>query len=273
MHKTKLALSTLSAAAVLALAACGGGGGDSGGSAPAQPSNPTPPAPTITVTGSAPVVSADPLAFVFVPVDATSKGLSARAGTTANAPATLQATTAEGAYKTIAGNAASAISLTSGTITDVTGDGQFSIGRWTNGATSVGSINANQGAHYVVGRPITLNRIAGPTATLACVLKSATLPTSVSGNFPAGKLNGASAVINLNGPLVDTLSLDITIGSDRVTKTFAGAGVTGVNLSANGTLQVETLGSDQAKPLLAVGYAVASPSSGDVTGALVLQCQ
>ncbi|WP_082926268.1 hypothetical protein [Cupriavidus sp. D384] len=272
MQKTKFALSIVSAAALLTLAACGGGGGDS---APAtqQPATPTPPAPTITVNGSATAVSADPLAFVFVPVDATSNGLSARAGATATAPASLQATTAEGAYKTIAGNAASAISLTSGTIADVTGSGQFSIGRWTNGATSVGSINANQGAHYVVGRPIALNRVAGPTATLTCSLQSATLPTAVSGNFPAGKLNSATAVINLNGPLVDTLSLDISIGSDRVVKTFSGAGVTGVNLSASGTLLAETLGSDQAKPYLAIGYTVASQSSGDVSGAIVFACQ
>lgn len=272
MQKTKFALTIVSAAALLTLAACGGGGGDS---APAtqQPATPTPPAPTITVNGSATTVSADPLAFVFVPVDATSNGLAARAGATANAPATLQATTAEGAYKTIAGNAASVISLTSGTIADVGGNGQFSIGRWTNGATNVGSINANQGAHYVVGKPLALVSVPGPTAKLTCTAQFATAPTAVSGNFAAGKLNSATAVINLNGPSIESLALDLSIASDRVTKTFANAGVVGVNLSSTGTLLAETMGSDQAKPYLSVGYTVASQSSGDVSGAIVFACQ
>lgn len=272
MQKTKFALSIVSAAALLTLAACGGGGGDS---APAtqQPATPTPPAPTITVNGSATAVAADPLAFVFVPVDATSNGLAARAGATANASAGLQATTAEGAYKTIAGNAASVISLTSGTIADVTGNGQFSIGRWTNGATSVGSINANQGAHYVVGKPLALASVPGPTAKLTCTAQAATAPTAVSGNFAAGKVNSASAVINLNGPSIESLTLDLSIGSDHVTKSFSNAGIVGVNLSATGTLLAETLGSDQTKPYLAIGYTVASQSSGDIAGAVVFSCQ
>lgn len=272
MQKTKLILSTISAASLLALAACGGGGGD----APAaqQPGNTTPPpAPTVTVQGSAPAVSADPVAFVYVPVDATSSGLSSRAGATANAPASLQVTTSEGAYKTIAGNAASSISLSAGTIAEVGGNGQFSIGRWTNGATTVGSINANQGAHYVVGKPLSLASVPGPSSKLSCSLTAATAPTAVSGNYAPGKVNSASAVINLNGPSIESLSLDLAIGSDHVTKAFAGAGVVGVNLSATGTLLAETLGSDQAKPYLAVGYTVSSQSSGDVSGTLVFSCQ
>ncbi|QET04101.1 hypothetical protein FOB72_18090 (plasmid) [Cupriavidus pauculus] len=218
-------------------------------------------------------MSADPLAFVYVPVDASSSGFSSRAGATANAPASLQAVTGEGAYKTIAGNTASALSLTAGVITDVSGDGQYSIGRWTNGTTGIGTISANQGAHYVVGRPLALARVAGPTATLSCTLKAATLPTAVSGNFPAGKVNAATALINLNGPLVDTLSIDLSIGSDHVTKAFSGVAVTGANLSASGALLTETMGTDQAAPYLSVGYTVATPSSGDVAGTIVLKCQ
>lgn len=272
MQKTKIALSTISAAALLALAACGGGGG--GDSAPAAPQQPVnPPAPAITVSGSASAVAADPLAFVFVPTDATSNGLAARAGTTASAPASLQATTSEGAYKTIAGNAASTISFSAGTIADVAGNGQFSIGRWTNGSSTVGSISVNQGAHYVVGRPLALTRVAGPSATRNCALNSATAPTAVSGNFAPGKLSSVAATINLNGPLIDTLAIDLTIGSDHVVKTFTGAGITGVNLSATGTLQAETLGTDEAAPFLAIGYTVATPSSGDVAGVVVLKCQ
>jgi hypothetical protein len=274
MQKTKFALSIVSAAALLTLAACGGGGGGDSAPAAQQPATPTPPAPTITVQGNATAVTADPLAAIFVPTDATSRGLSAHAGVTASAPASLQATTPEGAYKTLGGNQATVVSLTSGTIAEVSGNGSYAIGRWTNGATTQGSISVNQGAHYAVGKPLVLPRTPGPVANLVCSLLSSTNPTAVSGNFPTGKVNIATAQISLGGPGIDSFAIDVAIGSDaHATATTTGAPITGAHLAPAGTFQFETLGTDTANPLLAVGYTIPSPSSGDVSGVVVLSCQ
>lgn len=272
MKNSKIALSVLAIAVAASLAACGGGG--DGGSSTAPAAVAPAPAPVITVQGTASAVSADPLAIVYVPTDASSHGLSSHAGVTATAPASLQVTTPEGAYKGLGGNQASFVSLTSGTIADVAGNGNYAIGRWTNGATSQGNISVNQGAHYVVGKPLALPRTPGPTANLVCSLLTSTSPTAVSGNFPNGKVNNATAQISLGGPGIDTLTIDVAIGSDtHATATATGAPITGVSLSAAGTFQIETLGTDVTKPLLAVGYTITSPSSGDVSGVVVLQCQ
>lgn len=271
MQDTKFALNVLTTAMALALAACGGGGG---GDDAASPTPAPTPAPAFTVQGSALAVNADPLAIIFVPTDATSSGLSPRAGTTASAPATLQTTTPEGAYKVLAGNQATITTLASGTIAEVKGNGAYAIGRWTNGTSNTGNISVNQGAHYAVGKPNALTRTPGPASKLNCSLVASTNPTAVSGNFAPGKVNTAVAVIDLNGPLLDTFTIDAEIGADaNITRTISGAPVTGVSLSANGAYQIETMGSDQARPLLAVGYTIPTPSSGDVTGVVVLQCQ
>lgn len=270
MQNSKIALSVLAIAVAASLAACGGGGDGASSTAPAAVA----PAPVITAQGTAPAITADPVAIVYVPTDASSHGLSSHAGVTATAPASLQATTPEGAYKALGGNQASLVSLTSGTIADVAGNGNYAIGRWTNGTTSQGNISVNQGAHYVVGKPLALPRTPGPTANLVCSLLTSTSPTAVSGNFPSGKVNNATAQISLGGPGIDTLTIDVAIGSDtHATATATGAPITGVSLSAAGTFQIETLGTDVTKPLLAVGYTITSPSSGDVSGVVVLQCQ
>ena len=270
----KLLLGAIAAAA-LTLSACGGGGdgGSSSSPAAATPAPSPAPAPTITVSGSATPVSGDPLAVIYVPTDATSHGLSSHAGVTATAPASLQVATDNGGYKALGGNVASAVSLTSGSVSDVAGNGAYAIGRWTNGTSSLGNISVNQGAHYVVGVPLTVQRVLGPGQTLACSLISSTQPTAVSGNFAPGKVNSASAVIDLNGPLVQSINLDVSIGSDtHATATFTGGPITGAAPSATGTFQIETLGTNQTKPLLGIGYTIPSPSSGDVSGVVVLQC-
>ncbi|MCP3018262.1 hypothetical protein [Cupriavidus basilensis] len=272
-NKIKLTLSAISVASLLSLAACGGGGGDS---APAKPADtPTPPpAPAITVQGSATAVAGDPLAVVFVPqTEASTKPVLQSIASNAF-PAQYQKATSEGAYTQIGIDANSLISLTAGKIVDVAGNGGFSIGRWTAGSSSIGSISVNQGAHYAVGKPLALQRVLGPTAKLNCTLQSATSPTAVSGNFAPGKLQAATAVIDLNGPVLDSASLDVSIGADaHATATIGGAAITGISGSNGVLLHTQTIGSDQAKPLLALGYAMPTPSSGDVTGVVVLQCQ
>nr|WP_315591827.1 hypothetical protein [uncultured Cupriavidus sp.] len=273
MQKTKLALSIASTAALLALAACGGGGGDSSTQAQ-QPSTPTTPAPTITVQGTAAAVAVDPLALVFVPHNETSTRPTSFSVATNNLPATLQKVTATGAYTTFAADSVSSVSLSTGVVADVTGDGNFAIGRWTNGTSSLGAVSVNQGDHYVAGKPLSLTRTPGPTAKLNCSFAASTSPTAISGNFAPGKVNSATAVIDLNGPLLESFNISVAVGSD----TAATASVTGTTISGiaivNGVLaHIQVMGSDAAHPVLAVGYAMPTPSSGDVTGVVALRCQ
>jgi hypothetical protein len=54
---------------------------------------------------------------------------------------------------------------------------------------------------------------------------------------------------------------------------IVGTVLNGVTQS-NGVLHhVQTLGTSQSQPLLAIGYAMPTPSSGDVTGVVILKCQ
>jgi len=279
MQKTKFALSVVSAAALLTLAACGGGGGDSAPAAQ-QPSTPTPPAPAVTVQGSAPAVAADPLALIFVPQDAVSRGVSSHAYVTSAVAASAQTKTTAGAYTTLGANSSVNVVLTSGTVTDLAGNGSFALGRWTNGATSQGNVSVNQGSHYVVGAPLTVTpdlTVGAPDVKASCTVIAATQPTAVSGNFPVGKLNSATATVGLTFASLDSFALDVAIGSDtHATASLTNAPLKGVSLgtaSVPGTYLIQTLGTDAKKPLLAVGYTIPTPSSGDVSGVVVLSCQ
>lgn len=279
-NKIKLTLSAISVASLLALAACGGGGDGGGSSTPAAVTpapTPAPPPPTIVVQGSAPTVTADPMAVVFVPQTETSTKSVLQSIASNTFPGSLQKATAEGAYKQIGIDANSLISLTTGKIVDVTGNGDFAIGRWTDGSGSIGSFSVNQGAHYAIGRPLTLkpNLTAGaPSVKAACTLLASTSPTAVSGNFTPGRVNSASATVDTTLAIVDTFSLDIAIGSDSHAKvTVPFPTINGVFQSSGVMQHVQTMGSNPAKPLLTIGYAMPTPSSGDVTGVVVLQCQ
>ncbi|RZT35402.1 hypothetical protein [Cupriavidus agavae] len=277
MQKTNIALSTLSAAAVLALAACGGGGGDGGGSTPAQPSNPTPPAPAITVQGGATAVAGDPLAVVFVPHTETSTRPVLQSISHAAFPAALQKATAEGAYTQVGIDANSLITLTNGQVVDVSGNGDFAIGRWTDGTSSIGNVSVNQGDHYAVGKPLKLIpdlSVGAPDVKASCSAVASTRPTAISGNFAPGKLNSATAVVDLTYATLDRFSLDVSIGSDaNATATVTGTILNGL-FNSNGVLHhVQTLGTNTASPYLAIGYAMPTPSSGDVTGIVILKCQ
>ncbi|MFJ1254376.1 hypothetical protein [Cupriavidus sp. CuC1] len=275
-NKIKLTLSAFSVASLLALAACGGGG-DGGGSSTPAAVTPAPPPPNIVVQGSAPTVTADPMAVVFVPQTETSTKSVLQSIASNAFPGSLQKATAEGGYKQIGIDANSLISLTTGKIVDVAGNGDFAIGRWTDGSSSIGNMSVKQGSHYAVGRPLTLkpNLSAGaPSVKASCTLLASTNPTAVSGNFAPGHVNSASATVDITLAIVDTFSLDIAIGSDTNAKvTVPFPTINGVFQSSGVMQHVQTMGADPAKPLLAIGYAMPTPSSGDVTGVVVLQCQ
>ncbi|KAI3611791.1 Autotransporter adhesin (plasmid) [Cupriavidus necator H850] len=270
----KLGLSVVSLASLLALAACGGGGGGGDETPAGTPATTPPPTPTITVQGSAQTVAADPLAVVFVPQTETSTRSVLQSIASNAFPAQFQKAPNDGAYTQLGIDANSLITLNGGTIADVAGNGDFAIGRWTSGSNSIGSISANQGAHYAVGKPLVIQRVLGPSQTLSCSLLASTSPTAVSGNFAPGKLNSATAVIDLNGPSLQLFSLDLQIGADA--HATASATLTALNgvLQSQGFMRhIETLGTSQAAPLLAIGYAIPTPSSGDVAGVVVLQCK
>ncbi len=280
MKKTlKLGPSAISLASLLALAACGGGGGGDGAPAgtPATTPPPAAPTPTITVQGSAPTVSADPLAVVFVPQTETSTRSVLQSIASNAFPAQFQKALNDGAYTQLGIDANSLITLNGGTVADVAGNGEFAIGRWTNGSNSIGSISANQGAHYVVGKPITLVpdlTLGAPDMKANCAVVASTSPTAISGNFAPGKLNSASAVVDLTLATLDSFSLAVSIGADsQATATVTSVLLTGVAQSSGVLHHRQTMGTDPKKPLLAIGYAMPTPSSGDVTGVVVMKCQ
>ncbi|WP_354676601.1 hypothetical protein [Cupriavidus plantarum] len=275
MQKTKLILSTISAATLLTLAACGGGGGD----APAaqQPGNTPPPAPVITVQGSAPAVSADPLAVVFVPHTETSTRPVLQSISHAAFPASLQKATAEGAYTKLGIDANSLFGLNTGKVVDVSGNGDYAIGRWTDGSSDLGQVSVNQGDHFAVGKPVKLVpdlTVGAPDIKLNCTAVASTSPTATSGNFAPGKLNAATAVLDLTFAALEKFTLDVAIGGDaHATATVVGSILNGVFIS-NGVLHhVQTLGTSQTQPYLAIGYTMPTPSSGDVSGVVILKCQ
>lgn len=270
----KLLLGAIAAAA-LTLSACGGGGdgGSSSSPAAATPAPSPAPAPTITVSGSATPVSGDPLAVIFVPQNETSTKSTGYSIASNAFPAALQLAPNNGGYTQLGIDANSLVKLNGGTVADVAGNGSFAIGRWTNGSNNIGNVSANQGAHYAVGKPLTLPRTPGPASTLACSLLASTSPTAVSGNYAPGKVNTATAVIDLNGPALQSFHLDLSIGADaHASATVTGTILNGV-LQASGVLHhVQVMGTSASTPLLAIGYAMPTPSSGDVSGVVVLQC-
>ncbi|KAF7961898.1 hypothetical protein AWV80_28290 [Cupriavidus sp. UYMU48A] len=271
-------LSAIAAAAALSLAACGGGGGDDGGTnAPAAVT--PPPAPPITTQGTAPAVTADPLAVVFVPHTETATRAVLQSIAHAAFPTLLQKATSEGAFTQIGIDAASLITLSGGKVVDVAGNGDFAIGRWTDGSSSIGNVSVNQGDHYAVGKPLkllqnmTLQSDLSVGPKLACTAMASTSPTAVSGNFAPGRLNSASAVIDMGGPFLQAIYIDVSVGSDaHATASVSSTILNGVTQS-NGVLQhVQTFGTLQSSPYLAFGYAMSTPNSGDVTGVVVLRC-
>lgn len=278
MQKNKISFAGLTTLAALALAACGGGGGDAPASQ--QPGNTAPPPPAITVQGSAPAVSADPLAVVFVPHTETSTRPVLQSISHAAFPAALQKVTAEGAYTKLGIDSNSLIGLDAGKVVDVAGNGEFAIGRWTDGSSDLGTVSVNQGDHYAFGKPlklqqdVTLQPDLSIGKKLACSAVASTSPTAVSGNFAPGKLNSAVAQVSLSGPTLDFFTLDVAIGSDaHATATVTGT-LPNVLFNSNGVLHhVQTFGTSQSEPYLAIGFTMPTPSSGDVSGVVVLKCQ
>ncbi|MDO3624325.1 hypothetical protein Q3O98_24945 [Ralstonia pseudosolanacearum] len=264
-------------ASVLLLAACGGGGGgDSGSSAGTSTSSSSSGTTTqtskITVQGSAVGVTADPLAVMYMGPNGSSSTLfgSNPLNSARSAAASSQTAIAGGGYSAF--NIGSlAVTLTQGTVADVSGTADYQVGRWTNGqGQNVATMSANQGAYYVVGKPLALSTNA--SGTFACSLAGATKPTAVSGAVAPGTLTAATATVD-KSTLSATITLTYSIGADQgatMTKTM---NVNSFSAGSGAVFVSSVLGSDATKPLLGLVYTVKASSSGDTSGSAVLSCQ
>ncbi|PTB18274.1 hypothetical protein C9I57_24185 [Trinickia symbiotica] len=186
---------------------------------------------------------------------------------------------APGAYRAF-GNRAS---LSSGTITDLSGNGEYAIGRWTQGADSNGgTYNANQGRAWAVGKALALTIDEG--SEYHCKFQAATRPVAINGNTPPGKLKAGAAKVYVKrevspwGDLslsdVFDLSLEYSIGNDAAQTKAARAISIGYVSSPTDqhTFVSRLVGSDKAKPYLAVAYTIQAPTAGTVHGVAVMAC-
>ena len=177
------------------------------------------------------------------------------------------------------------LSLLSGTVTDLAGDGSYAIGKWTDGSDSSGATyNRNQGRVWAVGRPVDVD--LKPGSVMHCTLASKTQPAAMDGNTAPGTLLDASAEIR-RGSDKDraemTLSLRYSIGQDAQTVTLEslpGAYTSrqretshnGVQRSERYAVASRFVGRDPLRPYLAASYTLHSPTAGVISGMVALSC-
>lgn len=190
-------------------------------------------------------------------------------------PASMLKSLAPGAYTTLPWGNAETVSLSTGTVTDLFGNGDFAIGRWTDGSDSAGSsYNANQGRVWAVGAPVDVRMMPG--ITKRCTLNAATRPTTRDGNTAPGMLRDATAVMagdpaGFGGSFAE-LTLQYSIGTD-LDQTFKAKTQVGlISRTPRWSVATEFLGPDASKPYLVVSYGVHSPSAGLINGLAVLNC-
>lgn len=177
------------------------------------------------------------------------------------------------------------LSLLSGTVTDLSGDGSYAIGKWTNGSDSSGATyNRNQARVWAVGRPVDVDLKAG--ALMRCTLASKTQPAAMDGNTAPGTLLDASAEIRRvsdKDPAEMTLSLRYSIGQDQQTVTLESmpgaytsrqreASHNGAQRSERYAVASRFIGRDPLKPYLAASYTLHSPTAGLISGMVALSC-
>lgn len=82
--------------------------------------------------------------------------------------------------------------------TDVFGNADALIGRWTNGTNTGGNpftLNANQGFHYVLTRPVASGFALPASGVIHYDLLAATQPTIVDGSLAPGTFTGDMAIV------------------------------------------------------------------------------
>jgi hypothetical protein len=86
----------------------------------------------------------------------------------------------------------------SAAITDIYGNADALIGRWTNGTTTGGNafiLNANQGAHYLLTRPLTPAFVMPTSGRIDYYLLAATKPTIADGSMAPGTFSADMALL------------------------------------------------------------------------------
>ena len=177
------------------------------------------------------------------------------------------------------------LSLLSGTVTDLAGDGSYAIGKWTDGSDSSGATyNRNQARFWAVGRPVDVD--LKPGAVMHCTLASKTQPAAMDGNTAPGTLLDASAEIRRASDkdrAEMTLSLRYSIGQDAQTVTLEslpGAYTSrqretshnGAQRSERYAVASRFVGRDPLRPYLAASYTLHSPTAGVISGMVALNC-
>ena len=177
------------------------------------------------------------------------------------------------------------LSLLSGTVTDLAGDGSYAIGKWTDGSDSSGATyNRNQARFWAVGRPVDVD--LKPGAVMHCTLASKTQPAAMDGNTAPGTLLDASAEIRRASDkdrAEMTLSLRYSIGQDAQTVTLEslpGAYTSrqretshnGAQRSERYAVASRFIGRDPLRPYLAASYTLHSPTAGVISGMVALSC-
>jgi hypothetical protein len=294
----KFASATVAVLAAFGLAACGGdddgGGASASGGAPideAKPGRGGGGAPgssaTIKVEGESRSLSGDSatVKVMVPPVAWNTDGSLPSGGTLRNArevPAGGLKEQAPGAYVVLPTSDDSVLSLSAGTVTDIAGNGQYAIGRWTAGSDSAGhTYNANQGQAWAVGVPV---KVDVTSTKLMCSLAASTRPTATDGNTAPGSLDGASATVGVVKKALGSfdyfesevnVALRYSIGSDKG-QSFEGAATLGAiqaSQAARSSLMTTFVGADPSNPYLVVSYGVHAPNTGGINGMVVLSCK
>ncbi len=285
LHKCRKAIAmTATMYAALALSACAGG--DDKGLASTANANAVADSssagPSIKVDGQSMAISADiPAVTIVTPPVTWSADGSLPQGTIRLSSrghlASQLKSHAPGAYTTLPWGTES-LSLSKGTVTDIAGNGQFAIGRWTDGSDSSGrSYNENQGRVWAIGAPVD---VKVPSTGLSCAVIAATRPTSSDGNTVPGVLKSATAKVanesNSLGVLESKVSLTLrySIGSDvdQTAMPVAPLGAMYTSRMSRSSLHTTFLGPDASKPYLVVSYGVHSPTAGLINGLAILNC-
>lgn len=284
-RRARPALFAASLALMLGLSACGGSDHDGDADNPPAanveetPTTPTPTAPSsnIKVDGQSQTVQPanGGVRIALAPTQwaygSLPSGLSIR---TVDPLTLIEA--APGAYSGFPVSDSTVVSLVSGTITDLSGNGQYAIGRWTDGSDSGGgAYNVNQGRGWTAGTPATVSLAVGQVMT--CVLGAATRPTASNGNVAPGTIEAASATFTGAQPTpTGSLTLQYSIGQDEhqtLTTSSATLGGYSSNASQQYALMGTVAGTDAAHPWYLVVYSFNTPTSGQVSGVAALGCE
>ncbi|WP_347467486.1 hypothetical protein [Burkholderia stagnalis] len=283
---------TFAVVAALGLSACGGG--DDGGSGSNTASNGTSTggsssgsassSSAIHVEGQSQALSSSLTAVsVFTPPVSWNANGSFPSGSLTLSASGVDAAQLKsqvpGAYTTLP-RINDTLSLSTGTVTDIAGNGDFAIGRWAAGSDSAGhSYTVNQGRSWAVGAPVTVNVTA--QTQFNCSLVAATRPTSMDGNTAPGLLTAATAVVtgktdtsgNVNANAA--LTLQYSIGSDT-NQMFSGStqiGSMSTSTTTRSSLFTKFMGPNASAPYLVISYGVNAPTTGGVNGLAMLSCK